>query len=519
MTGMDGEFVTRRRVLQASVGAAGLGLAGCSSSNDSTTTPVATTETQTATATQTTTREPDRPNIERQVILRDKSAIMHVRRSVTGEIVWPSFETYNLVDEDLLGVWEAGDFLLAFDSNRNFLQSWPDNEWEGTYAAVDGLLLFSYEDGSELEWGYDFSATSAADEVEFTDSDGDTAVFSQTEAWEDERTFVEALSDTILLEEEDPVEEGGAVETGSTGSGFTVHPDGYIVTNAHVVGAHRDATETLYVRLAVRTRDELRRTLETEYDLTDEQVDEAQDILLDKLFSYYADNSEVRDVSTDIGVLHGTATPTEDVAVKSWPARVERTGSVTEEIDGDVTWSRDVAVLKVDDQIPLPTVPVGDSTTIGTGEQAIVIGYPGIGIEEYFEDRETTLEPTLTAGVVSARRTLKSGIEAIQTDAGINNGNSGGPIYNAAGEVVGIATFKPTDLDVEEVAFGLPIEVATDLLGDLGVEPERGAMDTLYEEGLDALWRDDCETLQDRMDSVRELWPEHPYAQELLDAC
>ncbi|MEF8757860.1 MAG: S1C family serine protease, partial [Halobacteriales archaeon] len=101
----------------------------------------------------------------------------------------------------------------------------------------------------------------------------------------------------------------------------------------------------------------------------------------------------------------------------------------------------------------------------------------------------------------------------------INNGNSGGPVYNGDGEVVGIATFKPADLELEEIAFALPIEIAKGFLGELGIENEPGRLTTTYEEGLNAYWRGDCETVTEKMESVLELWPDHPYAQDFIDDC
>jgi serine protease Do len=519
------EGSTRRRVLGALASVGAVGVAGCSSGGESTGTPVATTsaapatETGTAEPTATATATPDRPNIERQVILRDQAAILHVRRSVTGEIVWPSFEVYNLVDPALLGVWVTGEYSFAFRDDRTFVDTRPDAEYEGEYAAVDGLLVLTYEDGSEFEYEYEIAESSAGVELTLTNQDGDSATYTRESAGSDDRDVVTVFEDTILLEESNPTEEGGEIQTGSAGSGFCVHPDGYVVTNAHVVGVHQDPSETLYVRLAVRTRESLRAALEEDYDLSQSELETAEQILYEKLLSYYVEKSEVRDVESEIGVLHGTATPDEDVEVQSWHARVEAAGEVTTEVDGEVTWGRDVAILKVDEQVPMPTVPLGNASRFGTGERSFVIGYPNIGIAEYFQDRETTLEPTLTSGVVSARRTLRSGIEAIQTDAGINNGNSGGPIYNGNGEVVGIATFKPTELDVSEVAFGLPIDVATPFLDDLGVEPQRGELDAVYEDCLNALWRGDCEDLESHAAEVRELWPEHPYVGDLVDSC
>ena len=91
----------------------------------------------------------------------------------------------------------------------------------------------------------------------------------------------------------------------------------------------------------------------------------------------------------------------------------------------------DVAVLKVKSDHPLKFVPFGDSDKMRVGDAVMAVGNPfGLG-------------GTVTAGIVSARnRNIDSGPydNYIQTDASINKGNSGGPLFDMAGEVIGINT-------------------------------------------------------------------------------
>ena len=91
----------------------------------------------------------------------------------------------------------------------------------------------------------------------------------------------------------------------------------------------------------------------------------------------------------------------------------------------------DLAVLKVTSDKPLPAVHFGDSDAARVGDWVLAIGNPfGLG-------------GTVTAGIVSARgRDIQQGPydDFIQTDAAINKGNSGGPLFNMAGEVIGINT-------------------------------------------------------------------------------
>jgi serine protease Do len=120
----------------------------------------------------------------------------------------------------------------------------------------------------------------------------------------------------------------------------------------------------------------------------------------------------------------------------------------------------DLALLKVEADKPLPTIKWGDSEKMRVGDWSVAIGNPfGIGV-------------TVTAGIVSARsRQLSNGNaydDYIQTDAAINRGNSGGPLINMKGEVIGINTaiFSPTGASVG-IGFASPSNLAQSVINDL----------------------------------------------------
>jgi serine protease Do len=123
----------------------------------------------------------------------------------------------------------------------------------------------------------------------------------------------------------------------------------------------------------------------------------------------------------------------------------------------------DIAVVKVDAGADLPTVAFGDSTQLKVGQDVVAIGNPfGLG-------------NSVTSGIVSALgRDINSGPfdNYIQTDAAINKGNSGGPLFDTDGEVVGINTaiFSPTGGSVG-IGFAVPSETAAKVeRGFLGVQ-------------------------------------------------
>jgi len=121
----------------------------------------------------------------------------------------------------------------------------------------------------------------------------------------------------------------------------------------------------------------------------------------------------------------------------------------------------DIALLKIDVAGTLPSVPLGDSDRIRKGDWAIAIGNP-------FQ-----FDNTLTVGVISAKgralglsRETSSFENFIQTDAAINFGNSGGPLLNINGEVVGINTAIRGG-GAQGLGFATPINTAKRLLPEL----------------------------------------------------
>ena len=112
----------------------------------------------------------------------------------------------------------------------------------------------------------------------------------------------------------------------------------------------------------------------------------------------------------------------------------------------------DLALLKVTPKKPLPATHFGDSDKARIGDWVIAIGDPfGIG-------------STVTAGIVSARnRNINAGPydDFIQTDAPINRGNSGGPLFDMDGNVIGInsAIFSPSGGSVG-IGFAIPSNLA-----------------------------------------------------------
>lgn len=112
----------------------------------------------------------------------------------------------------------------------------------------------------------------------------------------------------------------------------------------------------------------------------------------------------------------------------------------------------DIALIKITPPYPLSAVKFGDSDKIRVGDWILAVGNPfGLG-------------SSVTAGIVSAKsRDIESGAydNFIQTDAAINQGNSGGPMFNLAGEVIGInSALFSTNGASQGVGFAIPVNLA-----------------------------------------------------------
>lgn len=123
--------------------------------------------------------------------------------------------------------------------------------------------------------------------------------------------------------------------------------------------------------------------------------------------------------------------------------------------------SNDIAVLKID-AANLSPADLGDSDSLTVGDTVYAVGNP-LG----------DLDFSMSTGHVSALdRVIKTdenvdSINMFQIDAAVNSGNSGGPVYNTRGEVIGVVTAKYSDTGVEGIGFAIPINDAASIAQDL----------------------------------------------------
>jgi S1-C subfamily serine protease len=299
------------------------------------------------------------------------------------------------------------------------------------------------------------------------------------------------------------------VQTGAIGSGFIITPDGYVVTNAHVVYAEDDylkwqLSETALKELLQKdVQDAVKEAGEVDVEIPDE----IQKIGIQNAAAYYRQYMQLDKVSTEIYTEMGVAVPGLKATQRGFASDLRKRG---EPIPG-----KDVAILKIE-KTNLPTVRLGDDTSVTTGDRIYVIGYPAVATFHELLAPESIIEPSLTSGLISARKTMQGGWATLQTDAAITHGNSGGPAFNEKGEVIGIATFGSIDYqrggaEVQGMNFLVPINIARQFLNEINVQPKESQLSKLYEEGLVLYDKQQYRDALEKFREVNELSPGYPY--------
>jgi len=185
-------------------------------------------------------------------------------------------------------------------------------------------------------------------------------------------------------------------------------------------------------------------TLSTDFSkIAQESLGSVVSVLTDKGQGSGAIISRDGEVITNYHVIQGAGA----VNVLSYDKTIYRADVVG--FDADV----DIAVLKIKSNETFRRLMFGDSDDVNIGETVVALGNP-LG-----------LDFTVTQGIISARRLASNDVEYIQIDVPLNPGNSGGPLIDAAGKIIGINTFGITG--GEGLGFAIPSNTAEDAYFDV----------------------------------------------------
>ena len=270
-----------------------------------------------------------------------------------------------------------------------------------------------------------------------------------------------------------------------SGSGFIIHPDGYIATNAHVV-----SQETIKHMLASDSA--LAAFYENALYLSDEEAEtflqsgEAE-AFGKRILRTVIENSRF-DLESEVFVLDPRSEKEKaaDLVKEAFLATVVSASETFLEDD------RDVALIKIGlDR--LPALPLSTEDTLSVGSTAYIFGFPGTAEL----NTKSPLEATFTRGVVSALKTATGkNFPIYQTDAKVSQGSSGGPLFNVRGEVVGLVTFQTGELDRssgDNFAFALPASLILDEATKIGLTLDRHELFMALAHGMDAFRAKRCQ--------------------------
>ncbi len=291
----------------------------------------------------------------------------------------------------------------------------------------------------------------------------------------------------------------------SVGSGFFVTPDGYVVTNAHVVGTDEKELKLEFAQKALGT-------------LLDEAVadvskslgsltEDRRKRLASVAAQFYVENMSFGEMKREASLVTSAGPAGMGTVSKPIPAEIVPNG-VGEPIPG-----KDVAVMKASGD-NFPTLRLGDDKSVTTGQEIYPFGFPADATFYPSFDPSSATEPSFTRGVVSARKTMAGGWEVIQTDAAIRGGNSGGPVLDEKGEVIGLATFGLIDqksgASAQGANFVVPTAIVREILGRANVTPKESPVSKDWNEAQSAMDASRYREATAKLDEIETLHPGMP---------
>ena len=269
---------------------------------------------------------------------------------------------------------------------------------------------------------------------------------------------ITAIEGGIELRARD-VSEENVVETGAggSGSGFLIHPDGFILTSGHVVAPTRNDDDV--------ARD-LRRNGAIAALVKHFPVAELRALYRGDELGRYVNALAARGRVENTKVVNRVELSNGETL----PFQIRR---FSPELGQGGT---DLAVLKIERK-GLPSLSLGDSERTRVGENIWSVGYPAVAsstdeVIGGWLSRDSDLEPTFNPGTITAIKRNVANMPVFQSNVAIYRGNSGGPAVNKDGNVIGISTWGHTN--AEQIKFLVPIDDAKRLLAEAKIEASNG---------------------------------------------
>lgn len=296
------------------------------------------------------------------------------------------------------------------------------------------------------------------------------------------------------------------LNTTMVGSGFIVTPDGYVITNAHVVDENDETTKQSFVQQAFKEiMDEDVKTLEQS--MGRKMTDDEAKALNDANSWYFSQTMQVDNITKEFAIIMGVSGDKGKIVPLTIPAKLV--------VQGAAIPGKDVAILKLSGKHVYPTIRMGNDKDMRVGDQVYVLGYPAVATFHPLISEESVSEASLTRGLVSAKKNMKDGWEVLQTDASITHGNSGGPVMNEYGEVIGLATFGSIDYqrqaEVQGMNFIVPSTIVNEYIDKARIDPGMSEISLVYEEALELFEQKRFKKALKKFDEVKMMNASFPF--------
>jgi hypothetical protein len=242
-------------------------------------------------------------------------------------------------------------------------------------------------------------------------------------------------------------------------------------------------------------------------------TEEETQALVDAESWYFSQTLSVDNIKAEYSVVLGITGKNGEIVSMTIPAKIVTRGNP---IPG-----KDVAILKLQEKHIYPTIRIGDDKAMSTGDPVYVLGYPGVATFHPLISQESMTEATLTTGLVSARKKMKDGWDVLQIDAAITHGNSGGPVMNDKGEVIGLATFGSADeqrgQEVQGMNFIVPATIVEEFIKKGDISPGMSDISLSYESAMDLFDKSKYKKALLKFKEVKDMNPSFPFIDKYID--
>jgi serine protease Do len=260
-----------------------------------------------------------------------------------------------------------------------------------------------------------------------------------------------------------------------SGSGFFINPDGYLVTNGHVVDIFKKYMDDKNAYAQQVLNNFIIQRIMMEFKQSRGREPSQQEI--EREYSKFVNTQQPQLI--DHGPINYVLLSNQEYhrfELKKFSPSIPDGG-------------KDIAVLKIERE-NCPVIMLGDSSRLTLQQSVFTIGFPAVVDPQRFPllGKENTLKSSITRGSISALKTDYKGMSVIQHDSATSPGNSGGPTVDSKGNVIGVHSYAATEYD--GFKFCVPINAAKEFIRDAGVEFNKTSEFTeVFNQLMDAVWK------------------------------